>query len=456
MTTTASLPVRLEALLGRDRVSASDDELRSLTVSGRTPFAALKPRAAEEVAEIIRFAAAEKLAIVCCGSRSQLEMAMPPQRYDLALDMTGLHSVAHYDPADLTLSVDAALPLQELARVLAAKNQFLPLAVPFGEGATIGGAVASGIDSALRLQYGTARDLLIGAEFVDGTGQLCKSGGRVVKNVTGYDLHKLLVGSQGTLAAITRLNFRTFPLPELRRGHITAFSALHEALKFRAELLVSGLPLANLEGVSPDWSQLLPQSVKETILGKRNFEHCWMVYAAFEGNEAVVQRIEQELQQRAAAANAEYSEILDSGANQQLSDAFRDSFDWLRSAAPSVTLLRIVLPCNAPERLMDLLPSSQVLATRKIWMLRPCGVTYLALTEGKADAPGNLLRAVTGIFSSVDSKGGSVTLLHALPWLKQSASAWGPARPDFALMRRVKQAFDPHNIFSPGRFVGGL
>jgi glycolate oxidase FAD binding subunit len=381
---------------------------------------------------------------------------MPPQRYDLALDMTGLRSVAHYDPADLTLSVDAGLSVPELTRVLAAKNQFLPLAVPCGNDTTIGGAVASGIDSALRLQYGTARDLLIGAEFVDGAGQLCKSGGRVVKNVTGYDLHKLLVGSHGTLAAITRLNFRTFPLPELRRGHIAAFSSLNGALEFRSQLLAAGLPLANLECVNPEWLELLPQSVKEIISPKLDTRDRWIVYAAFAGNGAVVQRVERELQRRAEGANAMCGETTGGETNQQWSDSFRDSFDWLRGAATSTALFRIVLPSNALEHLVDLHQSSQTLAARKLWIFRPCGVTYFALMEEKEGTSENLLRAVSEIHSGIDRKGGSATLLHAPPWLKQRVNAWGPMRPDFALMQRVKRAFDPQNVFAPGRFVGGL
>lgn len=456
MSTTASLPVRLEALLGPDRVAAAEDLLRAFAVGGRTPFAVLKPQAAEEVAEIVRFAATEKLALIFCGSRSKLEMAMPPQRYDLALDMTGLRKIAHYDPADLTVSADAGLPLQELTKVLAARDQFLPLAVPCREGSTIAGAVASGIDSALRLQYGTARDFLIGAEFVDGLGKLCKSGGRVVKNVTGYDLHKLLVGSQGTLAAITRLNFRTFPLPEIRRGQMAVFSALEEALQFRAALLASGLPLANLECVSPEWLERLGQSAEETILTKPDFEHGWIVYAAFEGNQPVVQRVEGELRRRAAEANAKYSETLKGEANQQLSDAFRDSFDWLRQAAPNGALLRIALTSNAPELLADLHQSSQALAAHKIWMFRPCGVTYLAVAEEQEGVSENLLRTVSEMIAIVERKGGSATLLQTPPWLKERVSVWGTTRPDFALMQRVKRAFDPQNIFAPGRFVGGL
>ncbi|HET6932544.1 MAG TPA: FAD-binding oxidoreductase, partial [Candidatus Acidoferrum sp.] len=243
----ADFSARLEGLAGTDAVKFSESVLREYSVGGRVPSAVLRPRSPENIAEIVSFAAAEKLAVIACGSRSKLDIGVPPQRYDLALDMTGLRQIAHYDPGDLTVSADAGMPLHELAKVLAAKNQFLPLGVPCRKASTVGGAIASGIDSSLRQQYGTARDFLIGAEFVDGTGKPCKSGGRVVKNVTGYDLHKLLIGSLGTLGVITRLNFRTFPLPELQGAFLAGFPTLEAALNFHASLLNSGLPFSNLE-----------------------------------------------------------------------------------------------------------------------------------------------------------------------------------------------------------------
>ena len=218
MTATANLATRLESVLGAHRIIAAEAERREYAVDGMVPGAIVRPASAQEAVEVVRFAVAEKLAIVASGSRSKLDLGMPPARYDLALDMTGLHDIAHFDPGDLTLSVDAGMPLRQLAKVLAEKGQFLPLAVPCYETSTVAGALASGIDSTLRQQYGTPRDFLIGAEFVDGKGALCKSGGRVVKNVTGYDLHKLLIGSLGTLAVITRLNFRTFALPQAHGG----------------------------------------------------------------------------------------------------------------------------------------------------------------------------------------------------------------------------------------------
>ena len=174
---TANLAAKLQSLLGATNVIAPEDSPTSFAVDGVSPAAIIQPASAEEVAEVVRFAAAEKLAFVSCGSRSKLELGMPPARYDIALDMTGLCRIAHYDAGDLTLSVDAGMPLRQLEQALAEKQQFLPLAVPCFETSTVGGAVASGIDSVLRQQYGTARDFLIGAEFVDGTGASAKAAG---------------------------------------------------------------------------------------------------------------------------------------------------------------------------------------------------------------------------------------------------------------------------------------
>jgi glycolate oxidase FAD binding subunit len=459
MSSTVSLPIRLEKLLGGDRVHVSESVLQAFVIGGRAPMAVLKPRSAEEVVEIVAFAVAENLAAVACGSRSKLELSMPPRRYDLALDMTDLRQIAHYDPGDLTVSADAGLPLHELAIVLGAKNQFLPLAVPFSATSTVGGAVASGIDSVLRQQYGTARDFLIGAEFVDGTGKQCKSGGRVVKNVTGYDLHKLLIGSLGTLGVITRLNFRTFPLPEMRSAHLSTFKTVEAALDFHTALLKSGLPFSNLELFDAEFATLLAASldkasVAQTSLGTSG----WHVLASFEGNAAVMDRIRRELKERSERLQAARSDPIDAEPTQQLEGAFREAFDWLRRAAPSVALLRIVLPRIVSGDVTELLNESQPPLLRSAFALRACGVVYLVLLAEGEGAPGNaaLEREVAGLFSRVDAKKGAATLLHAPRELKEGISMRGAKRADFQMMQRVKQAFDPQNIFVPGRFVGGI
>jgi glycolate oxidase FAD binding subunit len=460
MSSVISLPVRLERIVGADRVRVEAADLEEFAIDEQKPSVVVQPRSAEEIAEIVRMAASEKLALVACGCGSKLDIGMPPLRYDLALDMKGLAQIAHYDAGDLTLSVDAGKSLGALQWILKEKGQFLPLDVPYIECATIGGTVASGIDSTLRQQYGTARDFLIGAEFIDGKGQVCKSGGRVVKNVTGYDLHKLLIGSLGTLAVITRLNFRTFPLPETCAGHLASFPDAGSALAYRTTLLKTGLPFANLEVLGPEFSAMAAGIFKATnqeVPDALSPNH-WNVYAAYEGNESVVQRVTRELEKLSAAAEASKNEYLSAAINEELDGFSSQSCGFLIYAATSVALFRIVLPEFTTSSITEILRPAGEHSLRAVFVLRACNVAYLAVLEetGHNPAMEALGCLAAEIFSTVAAAEGTATLLHAPRVLKQNISVWGAKQADFPLMQRVKQAFDPHNIFAPGRFVGGI
>ncbi len=205
---------RLEEITGNAHVFTDSAELIAREVCGVRPAVIVTPADAAQVGEILRFASAEKLAVIPTGACSKLGIGSPPTRYDIALDLSRMNRVLAYDPHDLTLGVEPGVRIEDLLSTLAEKNQFLPLAVPFAERATIGGIVAANSSSPLRHAYGAVRDFCLGMEFVTADGAQAKSGGRVVKNVTGYDLHKLLIGSLGTLGVITRVNFRTFPMPQ--------------------------------------------------------------------------------------------------------------------------------------------------------------------------------------------------------------------------------------------------
>jgi glycolate oxidase FAD binding subunit len=456
---TANLAAKLQSLLGATGVTAPEDSPASFAVDAVSPAAIIQPASAEEVAEVVRFAASEKLAIVSCGSRSKLELGTPPERYDIALDMTGLCRIAHYDAGDLTLSVDAGMRLRQLEQTLAEQQQFLPLAVPCFETSTVGGAIASGIDSVLRQQYGSARDFLIGAEFVDGTGRICKSGGRVVKNVTGYDLHKLLIGSLGTLCVITRLNFRTFPLAHVSGGQLVSFAGVEGALAFRREVEAGGLPVSNLEVLSPGIAAILVAILRSAKSGVPQGleQNRWCVYASYEGNTAVLERISRELEKFAGETNATNCERLGKSTDESLGGMLREGFEWLRFASPAVLLLRLVLPeftADVSARLSDILKANSV---RGAFLLRARGVVYF-LAQGDSEesaALDRLEKTARGVICLVAEKKGHATLLHAPLALKLRASIW-PGPFEDGLMRRVKQAFDPQGLFAPGRFWGGL
>lgn len=459
MTVAADKTARLSDAIGAKRIVTADEELAAYAIDGVAPSAIVRPASAEEAAEAVRFAIAEQLAVIPLGSKSKCDLGMIPERYNIAIDMTALRGIVHFDAGDLTLSVDAGLPLRELEGFLREKGQFLPLAVPCFESTTAAGAIASGIDSALRLQYGCARDFLIGAEFIDGTGKLCKSGGRVVKNVTGYDLHKLLIGSLGTLGVITRVNFRTFPLPAVSRGHLAGFANFQSALGFRNATEKAGLPLANLEVLSRDVALMI-----HAILQKSGHpqpseleRHEWLVYSSFEGNEPVVQRIQRELEAIARQIGAAHSTILEKSEDEPLGGMLRESFEWLRWAAPANVLCRLALPQVKADTVAQVLQVAKSSALRCAVLLRATGVLYFsAFTENEdPQALGSLAKIVTGVRSIAESGKASCTVLHA-PAAVKTTVARPNTLPGAILQQRVKRAFDPSNVFAPGRVVGGL
>ena len=460
MTATADVASRLTELLGSHRVINAADELAAYTIDELTPRAIACPANAQEVAEVVRFAIREKLAILPLGSRSKCDMGMAPQRYDIALDMTSLRDVAHYDAGDLTLSVDAGISLRELDACLRQKGQFLPLAVPCFETSTVGGAIASGIDSALRARYGTARDFLIGAEFVDGTGNLCKSGGRVVKNVTGYDLHKLLIGSLGTLGVITRLNFRTFPLPAAYGGHVAQFATIDAAMEFRNRVESIGLPVSDLEILSPNVVAIVRAILRrdEHLVPTELNDSKWITYSTFEGNDALARRIAGELERMANASAAVSHRKLKEDEDNVLGGMLREAFEWLRWASPANLIWRFSMTGMKAQMLNTLDTIAESVRVRSGLLVRPCGVVYFALLADSDDeeSVGRLARIILDVKRLIRIEQGCSTLLHVPTAIKTIAAEATQPASDTPLHQRVKQAFDPENVFAPGRIVGGI
>ncbi len=459
MTPVANLPRGLEGVVGVQRLISDAVELQEYAIDGKCPKVVVRPKDAKEVSEVVRFAANGNLGVVVSGSRSKLEIGMPPTRYDIALGMQGMAEIAHYDPGDMTLSVDAGTRLRELAAVLAEKGQFLPLAVPCYDSSTVGGAVASGIESVLRAQYGAPRDFVIGAEFVDGKGLLCKSGGRVVKNVTGYDLHKLLAGSLGTLGVITRVNFRTFPMPKERGGCAVTFGELEGACSFRKRLERSGLPFANMELCNAEFVRAVAGENQDARSELHDLTaEPWTVWCACEGHEAVVRRVLADVETLSRDAGARRFAAVDQEGTLAIQLAFREAFARLRGAAKNVVLFRMVALGMTAEMIGELEALAPGPTFTGAFSLRAAGIAYWAVAsrpQGTEDSR-KLVEIARRAFEIAEKHGGAATLLHAPTALKEQLSVWGSKRADLAMMQRVKQAFDPQSVLAPGRFVGGL
>jgi len=492
----ASVPARLESIVGASRVLTDATSCASYAVDELTPSAVTKPASGEEVAEIVRFAALEKLALVPSGNRTKLAIGMPPSRYDIALDMTALNQIPHYDPCDLTVSAEAGIPLAKLNSALNEHNQFLPLLVPWYSLSTIGGTIAAGIDSPLRQFYGTTRDFLIGAEFVDGTGHLCKSGGRVVKNVTGYDLHKLLIGSLGTLAVITRLNFRTFPAPIAgSRGFVASFPNAEGALALRRAIASSSLTPLTLDIASPELAQIFakrtPATPETAVFAGENRAadqsslqpigdwfnpREWQLCAAFAGTTEVLDRYARELTLLSEKSRATSTSIVGDTTRPAVWGRLRESLSILLEASPATVIFKIsVLPSHHAALFTNLQHIAERATLPHALVARAGGTIYFALLPASVheDTTARLSQSIARIFDFVFASGGHASLLFAPPALKEGtslrskqlvapASSRPPASsraeliPGVTQMRRLKSAFDPQNIFAPGRFAGGI
>jgi glycolate oxidase FAD binding subunit len=462
MSIRATTPIfsRLTEIVGNSNVIADPAELSAYEIDGQRPGAVARPASSREVAEVVKFAASEKLAIVPMGARTKLGIGMPPRQYDIALEMTRLDRVVAYDPGDLTLGVEPGIPLQRLEGVLAGHRQFLPLLVPFMNRGTVGGTIASGTDSSLRQLYGTARDYVLGMEFVTGDGELVKSGGHVVKNVSGYDIHKLMIGALGTLGVITRINFRTFPLPAETRTYVTAFSGVDGACEFRDAVANSHLRPQSVEIIGARQGNSLPggESLRD-LLGDGE----WSVVVSAAGNRPVLERYHRDMEALARRADGNLLESFG-----KLSEADQDTVaTYIREfvaiapgqTPPSAIFKISTLPgrlAGLAERLVSCAEQSDIPWSM---MMRGVGVTYfkLSATDGTAESLGRIKDACSMVFrGSEEGDWGRAVLLACPSVFKSEINVWGKASGDLPLMQGLKKVFDPGNVLAPGRFVGGI
>jgi glycolate oxidase FAD binding subunit len=453
-----SVTSRFEAVVGRANILTAAATLAEFSVDSVVPLTVVRPETAAQTAEIVKIALEENLAVIPCGARSSLGLGMSPSRYDVALDMTGIRGIEHYDAGDLTISVNAGTPLAEVARVLAAKNQFLPLAVPFFETATVGGAIASGLDSPLRHFYGTARDFVIGAEFVDGTGALTKSGGRVVKNVTGYDFHKLLNGSLGSLAVITRVNFRTFPMQLARRGFLASFADETGALAFVREIAATPLSPIVLEVLSPEFSKLFVAE-KSPVAPLRLDLQAWTVVVGFDGSNEVCERYSNDLTRLARTARTQDAITVLDAPFSSLLEILRESPVLMRDAAAKSVVFRFAtLPAKLPDLLRALRSFASSSWSPSATLVRSGTIIYLGLAPREGDE--TALKQIAYFWKSAGSLQAQLefnaTILFCPSEWKLELGVWAYGAGNLDLQQRVKKAFDPNGTFAPGRFAGGI
>ena len=448
----ASISSGLAGVVGPANVVADPGQLIAYRISGCVPKAAVRPGSNQEVAEIVRLAAADKLALVPVGACTKLGMDIAVRQYDVALDMTRLDHVVAYDPNDLTLSVEPGISLRQLASVLSEHGQFLPLAVPFRGRATVGGTIASGIDSPLRQFYGTARDYLLGMEFVTGDGRIVKSGGRVVKNVSGYDLHKLMIGSFGSLGAITKVNFRTFPMLREIRALVAFFDSAQSASEMRQHVARSPLRPVTIEILSPSAAVLLSSDAAERIAPGQLRAYAlangrWTFLASYAGNEDVLKRYEREL--RKIAGEVDSVSLGKGAAAVALGRVSEFVPIVLESSSAAVIIKASVLPARMGELLHEAESIAAKCEVRSAAIARGVGAVYVALLRESRDEENRsrVARAVEQLREACVHLSGNFSVAWCPVEWRNSLQGQQANHIELDLMRELKQTFDPAGVF---------
>src|SRR5215472_13270245 len=223
------------------RIVTEPNDLRNYAIDGLLPRLAVIPETVEQVAQIVALANQQGLTLLTRGGGSRMNLGGIPEQLDILLETTKLTRLLEHEAPDLTCHVEAGITLAALQAQLATKGQRLALDPPDAQQATIGGILASNASGPKRLRYGTARDMVIGLHVVQASGEVASSGGRVVKNVAGYDLNKLYIGSLGTLGIIVEANFKLQPLPTNKRTLLLTFANSQDIMQ--AAIAIQNSPL---------------------------------------------------------------------------------------------------------------------------------------------------------------------------------------------------------------------
>ncbi len=373
------------------------------------------PGSAEEVAECLAEAGLRNRQITVCGNSTKDRMGGPISPSEVTLSTRALNQVLQYNPRDLTISVGAGISYCELSRILGEHRQMIPLDPPFADraalsgGATMGGIVAANTSGPRRRLYGSARDMVIGMTFATLEGKLIRAGGMVVKNVAGLDMGKLMIGSFGTLAVITSLNFRLHPMPAGTRTFLRDFEQIGDVIAARDDLLKSKLQPAAID-----------------IL-KLSGGYRLAIQAG--GSPSVLDRYSRELS---------HPRTMEGADEEAFWRGIRETTPQFLREHERGAVVRVSCKLSDVGRTLDALP---VPSTARAGS----GVCY-----------GYFEQAGDSTHPSIVASIGTSVVEFGPQDFRESSELWPQPGNDFAMMKKIKQMFDPQGLLNRGRLYGRI
>jgi glycolate oxidase FAD binding subunit len=426
-----TLPSALSAIVSEQHVTADPAACASYAIQGIVPACMVVPGSLEELSAVMRVAYEWRAAVVPWGGGAQQNIGNRPASVDLLVRIERLNRVLIHEPDDLTISVEAGITLGALRELTARHGQMLPLDPPLAGRATIGGLLATAADGPCRLGYGTLRELTIGIAVVEASGRISRGGGMVVKNVSGFDMMKLYLGSLGTLAIIASANFKLLPIPRAAATLLCTFG--DPAAAFVA---IEAIQLTQL---TPTAAEYLNSAALKALDQSGS---CALALRA-EGLPQAVERHIAELSTLAARRGAADTRRLDREDHAALWERIAD-LPQAAELAPDEALLKLTtLPFEVEQT-----------------------VAQIELLAARADARATInARALNGVIYArlrpvtTDSLNALLAELPGTQWVATALAGvprWGAPPPGLDLMRRIKAEFDPAGMLNQGRYVEGI
>lgn len=437
----AALVDKLRGIVGSPHV-LTGVELAPYVVEGRTPEVAVFPGSVEDVCAIMTLAADAEIPVTPWGGGTAGSVGTPAARAGIILGSRRLDRLLEHEPGDLTATVQAGMTLASFGAALRARGQWLSLDPPDPERATIGGILAANASGPRRHLYGTARDLLIGVTVVTAAGAVVRGGGKVVKNVAGYDVPKLFVGSYGTLGVIVEATLKLRPVPDDERLVCARFERLKDAGAAVRAIMGSDLIPTAIELLDADASRTLGLDGAGTTL-----------VAAFDGLAEQVEWQCSEFGQVTAPFGGKETRTLGPEVWSRLATAAPRAFGTL-----AATLRFAVLPTQVADMMEQGAGVARARGLLTAWSAHAgVGIVSGALFSDQDQPDLAPIAAVLGEWRDIARASGGHAVLDWAPLaLKSYIPVWDDPGAAGRIMQRIKAQLDPKNILNPGRFVGGI
>ncbi|MCJ7687549.1 MAG: FAD-binding oxidoreductase [Desulfobacteraceae bacterium] len=471
----------LAGIVGREFIKTGPGVIRDYAVDEMVPEAVIFPGNAEEVSGVVKLANRENMAIIPCGNRTKMAMGNLPARLDVVVCTSRMNHMIDVDTSNLTITIESGVKFRDIQARLATQEDrcylplddlvteadevicsdrshsgcFLPIDPCYADSATIGGIIAANSSGSRRLLYRNIRDSILGVRMVAPTGEILGSGGKTVKNVSGYDVSKLAVGSMGSLGMICEMTLKLLPLPEKMETLLISFGSFSQVSSFIEEVFESHLLPAGVDVMNQEaYSYLNMDGIPD--LGSNGYVSA----IAIEGFEQAVDRMRTEIMGMAktngARSNAQLQEerhLLFWLAVSNLDGALADRGADLVKTKLNYPISEWRGIAESVEKTFshaDLDYTLQIHAGNGICLPR------LLILPNDVEAMDRGIRAINSLLARCREVGGNLVVEGAPAEVKDRLKIWGETGSDFVVMKRIKEQIDPSGIMSPGRFVGGL